>query len=138
MGRLALPGRSRALRITAALLVAHAVLAVFWPPMHQRGVEAGLADLLHIVWMGIMSQLFILVITFGAAAYGTRFRVFSALAGTVMLVFGGLTGVESPGVARNLPTPRIGVWERINIAAYLLWVIVFALVLPRTRADRFP
>lgn len=127
---------SRALRTAAVLLMAHAVLAIFWPPMHQRGVEAGLTDVLHIVWTGIMGLLFMLVIAFGAAAYGRRFRVFSALTVVVMLVFGGLTGAESPGVARNLPTPWIGVWERINIAAYLLWVIVFALVLLRTRADR--
>ena len=125
---------SRALRIAGSLLIAHGVIAIFWPPMHQRGVEPGLTDTLHIVWTGVMGLLFMLVILFGALAQGTRFRMYSALTVIVMLVFGGLTGMESPAVATNLPTPWIGVWERINIAAYLLWVIVFAVVLLRGRA----
>ncbi len=127
---------SRALRIAGALLIVHGVLAIFWPPMHQRGVELSLTDTLHIVWTGVMGLLFMLVILFGAVAHGTPFRVYSALTVIVMLVFGGLTGMESPGVAKNLPTPWIGVWERINIAAYLLWLIVFALVLLRAHATK--
>ena len=30
-------------------------------------------------------------------------------------------------IAANLPTPWIGVWERINLGVFLLWVVVLAL-----------
>jgi hypothetical protein len=45
------------------------------------------------------------------------------------LVFGVLTFLEAPGVAATRPTPLIGVWERINIGVFLLWVVVLAVVL---------
>ena len=32
----------------------------------------------------------------------------------------------------NLPTPRIGLWERINISVFLLWIVMLAAVLWRT------
>jgi hypothetical protein len=31
----------------------------------------------------------------------------------------------------NQPTPMIGVWERINIGVFLLWVVILATVLIR-------
>ena len=31
----------------------------------------------------------------------------------------------------NLPTPWIGLWERINIIVFLMWVVVLATVLWR-------
>jgi hypothetical protein len=34
-----------------------------------------------------------------------------------------------PGVGANQPTPLLGVWERINIGVFLLWMIVLAIVL---------
>jgi hypothetical protein len=39
--------------------------------------------------------------------------------------------VRGAGVDANLPTPSIGIWERINIGAWLLWVVVLALTLTR-------
>jgi hypothetical protein len=39
--------------------------------------------------------------------------------------------MKSPGISEDLPTPLIGVWERINIGVFLLWVIVLAIVLLR-------
>jgi hypothetical protein len=32
----------------------------------------------------------------------------------------------------NLPTPWIGLWERINISVFVLWVVVLATMLWRT------
>jgi hypothetical protein len=44
-----------------------------------------------------------------------------------MFVFGLLTGLDAPGMEANLPTPWMGLWERISIGAYLLWIVVLAL-----------
>ena len=49
----------------------------------------------------------------------------------VLVAFGALTFLDAPRVAANLPTPWIGVWERINIGVFLLWVVVLAIVLLR-------
>jgi len=32
-------------------------------------------------------------------------------------------------VQANLPTPWLGVWERINIGVYLVWIVVLALMM---------
>jgi hypothetical protein len=44
--------------------------------------------------------------------------------------------LEGTRIAANLPTPWIGVWERINIATFMLWVVVFAIVLMRASPEK--
>lgn len=34
-------------------------------------------------------------------------------------------------IDKNLPTPFIGIWERINIGAFMLWIIVLSVLLLR-------
>jgi len=46
----------------------------------------------------------------------------------VMFVFGLLTGLDAPEMEANLPTPFMGLWERISIGAYMLWIVVLAVV----------
>jgi amino acid transporter len=70
-----------------------------------------------------------LLMGFGAAALGKRFRIFTVAIFAVFIVFGVLSGMESPHINANLPTPKLGTWERINIGAFMIWVIVFANVL---------
>lgn len=124
---------NRTLRIVATVILFDAVLGFFWPPMHQREILAGgggtLTDTLHVVWAFVHLILMLLMIGFGASVFGKGFRIFSVVIVLVFMVFGILTTIDSPGVNANLPTPYIGIWERINICAYMLWVIVFALKL---------
>ena len=72
-----------------------------------------------------------LAIGVGAAAFGQRFRLYSIATIVVLLACGGLTFLEAPRVGTNLPTPWIGLWERINISVFLLWVAVLATALLR-------
>jgi hypothetical protein len=37
--------------------------------------------------------------------------------------------MDGSKIAENLPTPYAGVWERINIFIYFIWVIVLAIKL---------
>jgi len=108
---------------------------LFWPPMHQREVLAAgggsLTDTMHIVFTIVTVPLMMLIIAFGAAALGKRFRLYSIITLTVLIFAGVLTGLESPNISKVLPTPLIGVWERINIGVYMLWVAVFAVSLLR-------
>jgi len=105
-------------------------LGIFWPPMHQREVIAAgggtLTDTLHLVWAFVHLVLMLLMISFGAAVLGKGFRLFSAAIVLIFIVFGILTTRESLGLKANLPTPHVGIWERVNIGAYMLWIIVFA------------
>lgn len=127
---------NRKLKIVAVVIVFDAVFGMFWPPMYQREVIAAgggtMTDTLHITWAFVHLALMLLMIGFGAAATGKRFRIFSAAIVLVFIVFGILTTMESGGLQANLSTPHIGIWERMNIGAYMIWVIVFAILLLKT------
>lgn len=130
-------GGKRALRAVGGLLIALGMLGWVWPfaSMHQREVMAAgggtISDTLHII-LAMVTVLFMLVaIGFGATAFGNRFRLYSIATILILLVFGALTGLDGPRVATNLPTPWVGVWERINIYGFLLWVLVLAVTLLR-------
>ena len=129
-GVLASAGKSRALRITGSLIILYAILNFYWPPMHQRAViaadRATLTDSLHIAWAMVTLLFMMLIMGFGAAALGKKFRLFTTTTFLVFLVFGILIGTEAPDIQASLPTPHIGIWERINIAAFMFWVVVFA------------
>jgi len=127
---------NRPLRVVAALLITDGVLCLFWPPMHLRGTVVTLTDTLHVVWMIITGLLMTLAIGFGAASLGTRFRLFSIATLVIMLTTGIGTGVDAPRIAANLPTPWIGVWERVSAGAFMLWVMVLAVSLVRTELSR--
>jgi hypothetical protein len=133
-------GRNRNLRVVGAVLVAAGVIGLFWPPMHQREVLAvggrTLTDTLHIVWTAGNGVLTLLAMGFGAAALGRRFRVYSVATMAILLASGAWTGTYVARMEANLPTPGMGVWERINIGAWLLWVVVFATALLLARRGR--
>jgi hypothetical protein len=130
-------GGSRAVRIVGGLILAHASLGLLWPfaAMHQREVLAAgggtLSDTLHQVLAAATVFLMFLAIGFGATAFGKRFRLYSIVTIVVLLGFGGLTFLEAPRLQLNLPTPWIGLWERISISVFLQWVVVLAAVLWR-------
>lgn len=129
-------GGNRALRVSAGLLIAYGAIGLApWPPMHQREVLAAgggsLTDTLHIVWSLVTVLLMLLAMGFGAAALGRRFRLYSIATVVLLVGFGALTGLDGRRIAQDLPTPWIGVWERINIGVFLLWVVVLAVVLLR-------
>ena len=123
--------RNRPLRIVGGLLVANGVFGIFWPPMHLRGAEFTLTDTLHIIFSIVTVMIFMLEIAFGAGAFGKRFRLYSIATLIVMTAFGILTGIEAPRIAANLPTPWIGIWERLSIGVYLVWVVALAVALLR-------
>lgn len=126
-------GQSKLIRWTGIVIIADAIIGIFWPPMHKREIIAAgggtITDTLHIVWTFIHLVFVLLMIGFAAAASGKRFRVYSIVTVFLFFVFGILTATESPGMETGKPTPYIGIWERVNMGAYMLWVIVFAITL---------
>jgi hypothetical protein len=131
-------GENRRLRIAGILILLYSVINFYWPPMQLRGNEMALTDVLHIAWAMVALLLMMLIMGFGAAALGKRFRIYTAASFAAFLVFGTLTGMEAPNLAAHLPTPRIGIWERINIGVFMLWVVVLAVVLLRKNEGAIP
>jgi len=128
---------NRPLKIVGTIIIIYGLIGIFWPPMHQREVLAAngqtLTDTLHIVWTVVTVLLMLLAIGFGTIAFGKWFRIYSIMTILILLLFGILTAVDAPRVQANLPTPMAGIWERINIGVFLLWVSVLSLVLLRTK-----
>jgi hypothetical protein len=126
-------GRKRNLVMVAVFLAAHAVTGfiggvVF--PIHSRGQSTmTLTDVMHITATMAEVLSLLLLIGFGSAVFGKGFRLYSI--GTILLLIlgGTLAGLDGSRVAAGLPTPWLGVTERINIYASMLWVMMLAFAL---------
>ncbi|MCX5780080.1 MAG: DUF998 domain-containing protein [Firmicutes bacterium] len=126
-------GRQRPLRFTGILLITHAILGlaslVF--PMTLRGGDTTISDTMHLIFYSVIPLVIVLIIWFGSSINGKWFRFYSIGTILMILLFGAWAGMAAPQVAAGLPTPWLGVKERINIYGYMLWVMVLARVLLR-------
>lgn len=125
---------NRRLRIASVILLAICLLGPFWPPMHLRGTPATLTDTMHIVFACVTSVLFLLAITFAAGALGKAFRWYSIATLAALVLFGFATFALAPAVGRNEPTPWLGVYERLDVGAYMVWIGVLGIALLRRNA----
>lgn len=137
--------RNRYLRITAGLLTGITVVSLMSSlfPMYLGEPIISLANAMHSFLYGVIEFLILLSMGFGAIAYRNWFRYYSI--GTILIfILSGvlglgsvvseyLTGVLGLGLAasENL-TSWLGIFERINVYGYLLWVAVLAIILLRT------
>ena len=124
-------GRQRGLQVAGVLLVVLGGidLAAYFFPMRLGGTMQG--DAMHLVMTAVTVLLILLIIGFGSGADGRWFRIYSILSILIMLAAGAWAGMDAPKIEANLPTPWLGVRERINIYGYMLWLIMLALVLLR-------
>jgi hypothetical protein len=133
-------GHNRKLRAAGVMILIYGFSGFFWPPMHLREAiaagEGSLTDTMHIVFTMITIALMLLMVGFGAAALGRKFRLFSIICIVIFMVFGTLTGLDSPGISADLPTPRLGIWQRINIGVFMLWVLVLAIVILHAEKEK--
>lgn len=126
---------NRKLLIAGIALLMYGVVSFCWPfaPMHQREVLASggatFSDTMHLTLAMISVILMTIALAFGAAALGKQFRLYSIITLITLLIFGSLTAMDAPKVEANLPTPLAGVWERINIGVFLVWVVMLAVIL---------
>ena len=131
---------NRVLGIVGGLLAVYGALGFIWPfvPMHLRETLAAgggtWSDTMHIVLATVTVLLMLVAITAGAIAFGTAFRVYSIVTLLILGAFGVLTFLDAPRLAANLPTPFAGLWERIDIGVFLLWVIVLAMICLRRQS----
>ena len=127
---------NRATRLTAAAFLAYGVVStagLLFTPMDLRGTVDSSRDTLHIAATFVMSLFIVAMMVSGALTHGTRFRLYSHATIVTVVVFGALAGYLAgpmPG-----PTPWLGLAERINIYATMLWILVFAVSLLRAASQ---
>jgi hypothetical membrane protein len=99
--------------------------------MDLRGTVESQRDVLHIIDTIVMSMFIVAAMAFGAFAHGMRFRLYSLATIVTVVVFGAWAGF----LARPMPgpTPWLGLAERVNIYATMLWVAVLAASLLRVQ-----
>lgn len=127
-------GHRRAGRIASSALIVSAALGMVTPvffPLDVRGADATTRAALHGP-MTLVASVFILT-AMGAAStiHGQRFRRYTIATMAILVVAGVSTALYIPRVDANDSTPGMGLVERANIYAYLLWVAVFAVLLTR-------
>src|SRR5688572_15354743 len=85
-------GHNRKLKVAGVMILIYGFSGFFWPPMHLREAiaagEGSLTDTMHIVFTMITIALMLLMIGFGAAALGGKFRFFSIICVVIFMVFG--------------------------------------------------
>jgi hypothetical protein len=135
-------GPKRAARITRAMLLGYAAFGVagglVFPMRPREALAAGegtLRNTMHIPATAVMSLFIVLAMGFGATLLEKRFRYYSYGMIAILLVFGVLASLQAGQMAANEPTPWMGIEERINIYATMLWVAVLAIGLLRAQKD---
>lgn len=128
----------RKLQVTAVILALFALNSFLWgwvAPMHMRGVEFSATDTMHIAFTVVAVALMVSFMSVGAAAFAGGFRVFSVVTIVAMLAAGGVVGTQVPAIAQGLPTPWMGLVERISVYAPSFWTSVLALMLLRGEVE---
>src|SRR5215217_2757557 len=132
--------RRRAGRTTGALLVGYAVIGaltgVFLSAPTREVLEAGeetWRNRMHLPGTAVSVLCILLAIGFGSTLLGRRFRYYSYASILAILVFGVLTSLQVDQMEANQPTPWMGIVERGNVYAIMLWVAVLAIGLLRTQ-----
>jgi cytochrome bd-type quinol oxidase subunit 2 len=137
------PQEKRAGRIAGAMLLGYAAFGMVggWlTPMHTREAleagERGLRNATHVPMTAVMSLFVLLAMGFGPTLLGKRFRYYSYATIAVLVVFGLLTSLQAGKMVANETTPWMGLTERVNIYATMLWVAVMAIGLLRAQENR--
>jgi hypothetical membrane protein len=133
----------RAGLITAAMLLGYAAFGMvggWFTPMNTREAlaagERGLRNAMHVPMTAVMSLFMLLAMGFGATLLGKRFRYYSYATIAILIVFGVLTSLQAGKMVADEPTPLMGLTERINIYATMLWVTVLAIGLLGAKETR--
>lgn len=124
----------RTRRLTAVAVLGYSIFSTITPlyfQMDMRGAEATSRGSLHGPMTALMSLFIILSMAFGAYLLGKRFRIYSFITIFILVVFGILTSLQVPRLVAGQATPYMGLTERINIYATMLWFAVFSIALYR-------
>jgi hypothetical protein len=123
----------RLLRAAGIMLILWGISGFLWlfSPMHLRGNIGSTTDTLHLVMAAFTVLTITAYIGIGAFTQGRWFRFYSIFTLITMLIFGFWVARLAPLVAANMPTPWMGILERVSVYSSMLWVSVLAVTLIR-------
>jgi len=128
---------NRYLRIGGALLLTYGLIGLGWPPMHQREVLAAgggtFTDTMHIVYSMVTVLLMLLTMWFTSKGLDKHFHYYSVVSVSMLIILGTWTGLQAPRLQQNMPTPWLGLVERVLIFIFLVWIVVLAIILLKTK-----
>jgi hypothetical protein len=125
-------GGRRVARITAALLMMYALVSYLGGTVFQmdpRDTEGSVRTMLHERATAVMVLAMLLSMAVGAFVRGMRFRLYSLGTLLTVIVFAAWTFQQVTALASHEPAPGLGIIERVNIYAWMLWVAVLAVSL---------
>jgi uncharacterized protein DUF998 len=125
--------RYRSLRLLSIMFAGSALDALLlWNffPMHMRGAERGLTDTMHLVLATNPFVLATLIISI--FAFRGSFRWVSAAALAVIVVLAAFGFHYAPALDSGLPTPWLGMTERLGQYLYQSWQVGLSVLLLRT------
>jgi len=126
-------GANRRLRVAGGLIVGYATvgyIGLLFAPMHLRGAVPAMTatDVMHVVLTSVIVLLTFAFIGLGARAGGKAFRRYSIGTIVVLVISGAVVAREAPRLGARLPTPWLGLEERVTAYASMLWIFVLAVV----------
>jgi hypothetical protein len=135
----------RAGRTAGALLVGYAVAGLAGGLLFRMNTREVLAagegdwrGSLHVPVTMVMSLSLLVGMGFAATLLGRGFRWYTVGTILTLLTFGGLVGTQAGAIEANEPTPWMGLAERVNIYATMLWVAALATGLLRVQRSAAP
>jgi hypothetical protein len=117
------------LRVVGSLLVGLGLLSLWAVPFASMELRGAEQDPTHVVAGAVAVAMLLAAMGVVAVGFRGRLRRYSIVIIIVMLWFGAWTAMDGPAVAAGLPTPWIGVKERISVYSYQFWFVILALQL---------
>ncbi len=133
-------GEKLARRVVGGALIVYGLVSFTWPQFFPEDLTAPVSaftNTMHILIAAATVISWMLILGFGATAFGKRFRLYSIGTLLTVLLFGGVLITPQAGaMAAGQPTPWLGLTERINLYSFMLWVVVLAITLLRSPMEQ--
>jgi hypothetical protein len=125
-------GRNKTLRVIGIALIIYAIDSWMWPQFFPEDLSqhvSALTNTMHIILTIVTVITWMLILGFSTAVFRKWMRLYSIVTLLAIIVFGSLAGSQGAALAAGLPTPWLGLLERINIYSFMIWVVVFSIIL---------
>jgi hypothetical protein len=126
-------GERRRFRITGALLGLYGAFGLLGPTVFEMNMRGSggdpTADQLHILATATLNLLMFAAMGFAASLRGRGFRRYTLGTIAAMIALGGLTWLAARDIPTTGESPWLGLFERVLIGIFLLWVAVLAVIL---------
>jgi hypothetical protein len=135
-------GGTRRRRIVGAMLAGYGATGMvtgLFLQMDRREViaagEATLRNTFHGPGTMVMSLFLVVAMIAATTLLGKKFQYYTYATVATLIVFGVWTSLQIGQMGANEPTPWMGLKERVNIYATMLWIAVLAIALLRANAS---